>query len=183
MFVYCNNCPPNLSDSAGNRPVSELERFGKTSLPVPPRKKEKTAINNTPSYDGSQSTGGATYNYYGDGYTFNYSTSPPNDATYNFYGDNYIFNFGIGKESNDTTTSADQIPWDTISTYVTTRIETAAFSRELGAGILSAVSAILAAGGVSGPAALVTGLLGARLAVEAIVLNGVSDFLKRVMEG
>lgn len=41
LFVCCNNCPSNFSDYSGNRPVSELERFGEVSLPVPPRKKTK----------------------------------------------------------------------------------------------------------------------------------------------
>ena len=48
MFAYCNNCPPNLSDSSGNRPVSEVERFGEVSLPVPERAIVKY---NVPLYD------------------------------------------------------------------------------------------------------------------------------------
>lgn len=42
MFAYCNNNPIILSDSTGNRPYSELERFGEVSLPVPTRRNRNT---------------------------------------------------------------------------------------------------------------------------------------------
>ena len=48
MFAYCNNCPINLSDSSGNRPVSELEKYGGVSLNVPARAKVKYDV---PLYD------------------------------------------------------------------------------------------------------------------------------------
>ena len=43
MFAYCNNNPVNSSDSLGSRPVSILERFGDTSIPVPPKKEQESA--------------------------------------------------------------------------------------------------------------------------------------------
>ena len=51
MFAYCNNVPSNLSDSSGTRPVSELERFGEVSLPVPPKQRTKIVKYNVPLYD------------------------------------------------------------------------------------------------------------------------------------
>ena len=55
MFVYCNNNASNCSDSLGTRPVSILERFGDTSIPVSPRPvqpaKEKKIEYNVPLYN------------------------------------------------------------------------------------------------------------------------------------
>lgn len=41
MFSYCNNSPISCSDSHGARPVSILERFGDTAIPIPPKKTRK----------------------------------------------------------------------------------------------------------------------------------------------
>ena len=52
MYAYCNNNPSNFSDSAGTRPVSELERHEEISLPVPERKRyEKKIQYDVPVYD------------------------------------------------------------------------------------------------------------------------------------
>ena len=74
--------------------------------------------NNTTSqnskYGNIQAYDGATYNYYGDGYIFNFSSIPSDDSTYNFYGDGYTFNYGVGKDSDKPAPSTSQISWDEI---------------------------------------------------------------------
>ena len=49
MFAYCSNNPVILSDSTGNRPFSELERFGEVSLPVPPKRNSNATPVSEPS--------------------------------------------------------------------------------------------------------------------------------------
>jgi len=102
MFAYCNNNPVILSDSTGNRPFSELERFGEVSLPVPHKRNSNATPVSEPS---SSSTSfavmlGVNMNVFGYGLqaTLNFVSTKENfGLQYSYY---YSEDSELSKKNN-----------------------------------------------------------------------------------